>query len=43
MACELGFIDKETLNAISRRSNEIGKMLNGLINSLNNKLEFAEL
>lgn len=38
IAAELGFLSQPDLISLTDRCNEIGKMLNGLIRSLNNKL-----
>ena len=38
IAAELGFLSQPDLISLTERCNEIGKMLNGLIRSLNNKL-----
>jgi|SRR6516225_9315056 four helix bundle protein len=39
IALQLGFIDVQTLNSHLERSQEVGRMLNGLMRSLRRKME----
>ena len=39
IALQLGFIDGQTLNSHLERSQEVGRMLNGLMRSLRRKME----